>query len=645
MGHKKLTKSEKKFNRKRLFRCVVCVFVLICIIFTCDNSFYAAPSPARIYALLGRDPDKFKTDGATAEEETQEAEDDVIMVYLLSSSIEKDLKIKVVDEEETLIEGQEFEITVYEADAYSEAAQDETGAEGELYADDDADGIIYIEEIEAGDYIVELSEIEGYEIAENAILVTVTGEIAYEYVDVTSEIKTESQVNVATEDTKARTASASSSSSSSSSSSDSDLIESTKSVNSVSKDEVDTSSFPGSSVSGETSVTVYKTSSSSSDVSAVITIASDVLLYNSQINGGNTASVTASVSGDSSIITGYEWSISDQSVVSLSASGSSAKLTAAAYGTASLTLTVTYTSSDSGETAAASLSCTVTVSGYTGTAQLTDLSGNLLYLDEDGLTAATIADYLSYDIFYLAPVYTGWQTINGNVYYFDENGQAVTGVQMIDGIRYYFSDEGVLQDTKTTTGIDVSKWQGTIDWEAVADAGIDFAIIRVGYRGYSTGVLVEDSYFEKNIKGATAAGIKVGVYFFSQAITQAEAVEEASMVISLISGYNLTYPVFIDTEESGGRADSLTKTQRTAVVLAFLKTITNSGYSAGVYASKNWYTDNLNASLLSSYTIWVAQYSSTLTYTGKYDIWQYSQTGTVDGISGNVDMNISYLGY
>lgn len=624
---------------------MICVIVLICIVFTCDNSFYAAPSPARIYALLGRDPDKFKTEESQAEEETEEAEEEVIMVYLLSSSIEKDLKIKIVDEDETLIEGQEFEITVYEADAYSEASQEETEAGGESYTDEDTDGIIYIEEIEAGDYIVELSEIEGYEAAENTLLVTVTGEIAYEYVDVTSEIKTESQVNVAAEDTQAKTASASKSSSSSSETSESDLIESTKSVNSVSKDQVDTSSFPGSSVSGETSVTVYKTSSSASDISAVISTASDVLLYNSQVNGGNTASVTASVSGDSSIITGYAWSISDSSVVSLYSSGTSAVLTAVSYGTAVLTLTVTYISSDSGETSSADISCTVTVSNYTDTTQLTDISGNLLYLDEDGLTAAVMSDYLSYDIFYLSPVYTGWQTINGSVYYFDENGQALTGVQIIDGIRYSFSSDGVLQETTATTGIDVSKWQGTIDWEAVAAAGIDFAIIRVGYRGYSTGVLVEDSYFEQNIKGAAAAGIKVGVYFFSQAITQAEAVEEASMVISLISGYSLTYPVFIDTEESGGRADSLTKTQRTAIVLAFLKTITNSGYSAGVYASKSWYTDNLNASLLSSYTIWVAQYNSELTYTGKYDIWQYSKTGTVDGISTDVDLNISYLGY
>ena len=180
----------------------------------------------------------------------------------------------------------------------------------------------------------------------------------------------------------------------------------------------------------------------------------------------------------------------------------------------------------------------------------------------------------------------------------------------------------------------------------MANAGIDYVIIRVGYRGYTSGVLVEDSYFAQNIAGATAAGIKVGVYFFTQAVTEAEAIEEASMAVQLVSGYKLTYPIFIDTESvSGGRAQSLSTSERTAIVAAFCRTVQSAGYKAGVYASKSWYENNLTASSLSSYYIWVAQYNTSCTYTEKYDMWQYSSSGSVSGISGNVDMNISYLGF
>ena len=127
---------------------------------------------------------------------------------------------------------------------------------------------------------------------------------------------------------------------------------------------------------------------------------------------------------------------------------------------------------------------------------------------------------------------------------------------MIGGVSYTFASDGSLAQSAGNKGIDVSKYQGNIDWGAVAASGINFAIIRVGYRGSSTGVLVEDPYFRRNISGASKAGIKVGVYFFTQAVTEAEAVEEASMAMSLVSktGCHLTYPIFIDTESaSNGR--------------------------------------------------------------------------------------------
>ena len=295
----------------------------------------------------------------------------------------------------------------------------------------------------------------------------------------------------------------------------------------------------------------------------------------------------------------------------------------------------------------ASVKTAVSVSGLTDTSTaLKDKSGNTLYLDENAQTAATLKDSASHDTFYTAPKYTGWRTIDGKVYYFDENHQAVTGRQVIGGVIYNFSGDGSLEQSSGNRGIDVSKYQGNIDWGAVSASGINFAIIRVGYRGSSTGVLVEDPYFRQNIAGATKAGIKVGVYFFTQAVTEAEAVEEASMAMSLVSGYKMTYPIFIDTESaSNGRANGLSKSERTAIVNAFCQTVRSGGYKAGVYASKSWYNNNLNASALSGYCIWVAQYNSECTYAGKKDMWQYTSSGKVSGIKGNVDMNISYTGY
>ena len=200
------------------------------------------------------------------------------------------------------------------------------------------------------------------------------------------------------------------------------------------------------------------------------------------------------------------------------------------------------------------------------------------------------------------------------------------------------------QEKPIELGIDVSKWNKEIDWEIVKAEGVDFAIIRCGYRGSSTGCLVEDPYFYKNIKAAKKAGIKVGVYFFTQATNLVEAVEEASMVITLLDDIELDYPVFIDTEGAGGngRADNLDSATRTAVVNAFCQTIQNAELEAGVYASRNWYLNNLNTDELRDVKIWLAEYRQTPEYSGKYDMWQYTSSGSVAGIEGRVDLNISY---
>ena len=195
-------------------------------------------------------------------------------------------------------------------------------------------------------------------------------------------------------------------------------------------------------------------------------------------------------------------------------------------------------------------------------------------------------------------------------------------------------------------GIDVSKWNGEIDWEVVKAEGVDFAIIRCGYRGSSSGWLLEDPYFYKDLTGAKKAGIKVGLYFFTQATNLVEAVEEASMVVSLLGDTEIEYPVFIDTEGAGGngRADNLDPGTRTAVVNAFCQTIQNAGLDAGVYSGRNWFYNNLIVDEMEAPNVWLAEYRQTPLYEGRYDMWQYTSSGSVAGIEGRVDLNISYLG-
>lgn len=293
---------------------------------------------------------------------------------------------------------------------------------------------------------------------------------------------------------------------------------------------------------------------------------------------------------------------------------------------------------------------TITVKVVSKGTTLKDKNGNVLYvLKTDGTyREATYEDYYSGAKLYKRKAattyrYTGWQTIGGKTYFFDKNGNYVTGEQVIQGAKYTFGSDGALQNGSGTMGIDVSKWNGSIDWAAVKNSGVNFVIIRCGYRGSSEGALIEDPKFRANINGAQNAGIKVGVYFFTQAVNEVEAVEEASMVINLIKGYNISYPVYLDVEASHGRGDTISAAQRTANIKAFCGTIQNAGYKAGVYANKTWFTSYINTSQITNYRIWLAQYASAVTYSGsRYDMWQYSSKGRVTGISGYVDMNICY---
>ncbi len=197
------------------------------------------------------------------------------------------------------------------------------------------------------------------------------------------------------------------------------------------------------------------------------------------------------------------------------------------------------------------------------------------------------------------------------------------------------------------SGIDVSKWNKTIDWSKVKAAGIDFAFVRTCYRGYEGGGLAKDEYGPTNLKNAASAGVKVGAYIFSQAISVKEAEAEADYLLATVKGYNITMPLVFDFEYyPGGRLEkkNLSKTAQTNICLAFCKKIKAAGYTPLVYANKSMLTSDLNAAQISaSYPIWLAHYTTKTNYTGDYDFWQYSSTGKVSGISGNVDMNVWYL--
>jgi len=194
-------------------------------------------------------------------------------------------------------------------------------------------------------------------------------------------------------------------------------------------------------------------------------------------------------------------------------------------------------------------------------------------------------------------------------------------------------------------GIDVSKWNETIDWEAVKEEGVEFAIIRCGYRGSLSGSLIIDPTYEENIEGAIEADIPVGVYFFTQAVNEVEAVEEASMVINLIGKYDVDYPVFLDSESAGGngRADKLDVEERTRIHKAFLETIATAGYATGIYGSANWLDGKVEMKELSGYHTWLAEYADVPSYDGYYHMWQYTSKGSIDGISTNVDLNLCYM--
>ena len=286
---------------------------------------------------------------------------------------------------------------------------------------------------------------------------------------------------------------------------------------------------------------------------------------------------------------------------------------------------------------------------YNGTA---DYNGvKYIFVGSIAQTGIYKSKYTDYNLVY-ADGKTGWYDYGDNTYYIGSDGRPLYGNQYIDGKRYFFNANGA---KASLFGADFSKHQGTIDWASVKQSGVEFVILRAAVRGYgSSGNLMTDSQIAANIEGALSQNIDVGIYVFSQAVTTEEAVEEAERALDIIKGYDIKLPVYFDSEYSGapnrtGRADGLTKAERTSLAIAFCETVRNAGYKPGVYASKSFFYNNLGYAAFQSrgYEFWLAHHISSVTdFKYPYNIWQYTSKGSIGGVQSEyADLDIAYYDY
>ncbi len=580
-----------------------------------------------------------------------------IKITLNPSSVEEDLEVEILNENGEMIVGVDFVLTVKGVDNYYEKDWDVN------------DGFLKLTKLTAGEYTVSIEELEGY-IMPEAVTVEVAEKVAYEEQDVSDKVVDESEIDPSTEDsafegTVLPTAPPA----------PSDTVEYVKSEakqEDVEK-EVDVIKYkPVLHADGSISLQDNSASGYYPEYDS-----QGYLIGAYKYDGATVANLSNTLSFTPSYLT---YNNSPLNILLLntelpdpvtSPPASTAPTTQPPASTAPTIQPPASTAPPTIQPPASTAPPTIQPPASTAppTTQppastapptMTPPTGEKVSVDifdEDGkpltdgsgktilkLTQETVKETVTEK----ETVYYGWQDIDGKTYYFDKNGKKIIGTHIIQGKSYFFDEDGVLFEGNTI-GIDVSKWQGTINWQTVKDAGIDFAIIRVGYRGYSTGAVVEDTYFKQNIQGATQAGLKVGVYFFSQAITAEEAVIEASMAIQAVRGYNLALPIYFDSEYSTsaktGRADKLSQSHRTAVAKAFCETVENSGYQAGIYASASWFYYQLDYSQISQYDIWVAHYTAQTDFRYHYDIWQYTGSGSCAGVAGHVDLNIAYTRY
>ena len=604
------------------------------------------------------------SEAAPMEYEEKELETDMDLA-LKMTSVEKDLKIKFTNRETgKLVGNQAFTVSI-------------SGPVSKTASDDDKDGILYLADMTPGDYTVTVTgpdTVDGGRAAGVSGNVTVKDKIVYEQIDVADEVKKESEINASKEDTAVHEQAPAA---------PADTVEWVESTRTEiaenggdAYEEVKKSDIPAPSAQAaaygnapfgertEDAVWFSKEGVSGNDGDGQDAKKVEELQIpsSSMLKSGSTTTLSVTAKPEDAADISVDWKVAEGSdIVSVDEKGvitalkpGNAMVKAVARdgsGIESNLCVVMVVENENGgqETEGGSESSEQPDESQSdsGSAPLKDRNGARLYCKEgDSYREATAADYEGHDVFYrkkesVSYRYTGWQTIGGKRYFYDKNGNPVTGDQIIQGVKYSFREDGSL-DGGNVMGIDISKHNGTVDWNAVKNAGVEFVILRCGYRGSASGVLVEDEKFRTNIKGATAAGLKVGIYFFSQAVNEMEAVEEASLTLSLIKGHKISYPVYIDVEAANGRADGLSAAERTKVVKAFCETVRDSGYTAGVYSNKNWFAEKMDTGAFGNYRIWLAQYTESPTYTGRYEMWQYSSRGTIPGIKGDVDLNICY---
>lgn len=604
------------------------------------------------------------SEAAPMEYEEKELETDMDLA-LKMTSVEKDLKIKFTNRETgKLVGNQAFTVSI-------------SGPVSKTASDDDKDGILYLADMMPGDYTVTVTgpdTVDGGRAAGVSGNVTVKDKIVYEQIDVADEVKKESEINASKEDTAVHEQAPAA---------PADTVEWVESTRTEiaenggdAYEEVKKSDIPAPSAQAaaygnapfgertEDAVWFSKEGVSGNDGDGQDAKKVEELQIpsSSMLKSGSTTTLSVTAKPEDAADISVDWKVAEGSdIVSVDEKGvitalkpGNAMVKAVARdgsGIESNLCVVMVVENENGgqETEGGSESSEQPDESQSASesAPLKDRNGARLYCKEgDSYREATAADYEGHDVFYrkkesVSYRYTGWQTIGGKRYFYDKNGNPVTGDQIIQGVKYSFREDGSL-DGGNVMGIDISKHNGTVDWNAVKNAGVEFVILRCGYRGSASGVLVEDEKFRTNIKGATAAGLKVGIYFFSQAVNEMEAVEEASLTLSLIKGHKISYPVYIDVEAANGRADGLSAAERTKVVRAFCETVRDSGYTAGVYSNKNWFAEKMDTGAFGNYRIWLAQYTESPTYTGRYEMWQYSSRGTIPGIKGDVDLNICY---
>ncbi|MFQ8702576.1 MAG: GH25 family lysozyme [Eisenbergiella sp.] len=604
------------------------------------------------------------SEAAPMEYEEKELETDMDLA-LKMTSVEKDLKIKFTNRETgKLVGNQAFTVSI-------------SGPVSKAASDDDKDGILYLADMTPGDYTVTVTgpdTVDGGRAAGVSGNVTVKDKIVYEQIDVADEVKKESEINTSKEDTAGHEQAPAA---------PADTVEWVESTRTEiaenggdAYEEVKKSDIPAPSAQAaaygntpfgertEDAVWFSKEGVSGNDGDGQDAKKVEELQIpsSSMLKSGSTTTLSVTAKPEDAADISVDWKVTEGSdIVSVDEKGvitalkpGNAMVKAVARdgsGIESNLCVVMVVEIENGgqetESGSESSEQPDESQSASGSTPLKDRNGARLYCKEgDSYREATAADYEGHDVFYrkkesVSYRYTGWQTIGGKRYFYDKNGNPVTGDQIIQGVKYSFREDGSL-DGGNVMGIDISKHNGTVDWNAVKNAGVEFVILRCGYRGSASGVLVEDEKFRTNIKGATAAGLKVGIYFFSQAVNEMEAVEEASLTLSLIKGHKISYPVYIDVEAANGRADGLSAAERTKVVKAFCETVRDSGYTAGVYSNKNWFAEKMDTGAFGNYRIWLAQYTESPTYTGRYEMWQYSSRGTIPGIKGDVDLNICY---